>query len=245
MNKKRNLFILAGLLSLAIFCLTIISYVKADTTPPMPPVLGISPDQIQQLPQTPEELGNATAGYLKTQWGKIVSDIPGLLALHNFFSNHQLIFTILFNEKYNISWLFFFIVLSWLYTMAILGDITAAILKLKERFAFLFGIAFAIILSQLGIIKAIVSFTINIVSAQNLWWVRGILGFLILLVLFLIYYLGSYLSANLRASEKAQERESMKQEIKEGKAFRKGAEEGQEISEPLKKLRQKNPLTYR
>lgn len=244
MKKEHKIILSLAFLFSLVFILSTIQNLAAVDQPAYP--LGINPSQIQQLPQTPEELTNASTNYIKAQLGTMLSKIPGLVKTQEFLKSHPMFFTIVFNEKYDITWVFFLIVLLWLYTMSITADLTEAspLLGNNRLYAMAVGIGFAIILAQLGILRAIVIFSINLISAQSLWWVRGILGFLIILIFIVIYYAKSVVGGGMKAKQKETEEERLKQEAKEGKAFREGAEEGEKLTEPIRKIKKKYPMNF-
>jgi hypothetical protein len=237
MKKGYKTFLIFAFILSFILILSLISSAEQPSYP-----LGINPEKLQEIPENPEEAANTTANYLKTEIGKIVSKIPGLVNVNEFFKAHPLFFTVVFNEPYNISWIFFCIVLFWLYTMALIGDLFNSLNLFKQKIGIIIGIAIAIILSQLGITKALVVFLIDLIFAQRLWWVRTIIGVLIILILMLIAYGEKISSDAIKANKKKQKEERFEQEVKEGKAFREGAEQAEGISEEVRKIKRKNPL---
>lgn len=237
----RILLSITSLLLLALFFILIQNVNAADASQPAYP-FGLNPEKIQDLPQTPEEAANVSSNYLKSEIGKLVAQIPGLLRTHEFLKAHPMFFTIVFNEPYNLSWVFFCIVLFWLYTMALVGDIANASRILKKGFGIIIGIGIALILAQLGIIKAVVIFLINLVFTQDLWWVRGIMGVLVILTFVAIGYGESVASSMIKKNKELQDKEMLKQEAREGKAFREGAEEAQEMTKEIREIKKKNPL---
>jgi hypothetical protein len=241
MKKETKIILsLATLISLVLLITIFTGIISAQDTQPSYP-LGINPDKIQELPQTPEELANASTSYLKTGWGKILSEIPGIKTFHEFLKAHPMIFIILFNEQYNVSWVFFSILIIWLYLMAITADLVNA--GFNAKFGIVAGIGLSILLSQLGIIKAIVVFVINLIFSQSLWWVRLILGIIIILILMLGYYGSSVGAGAIRAAQKRSKEEELEQEAKEGRAFREGAKEAQKLTKPIRDMKKKFPMS--
>jgi len=210
MKKETKILIslIAAVFLLILVLAFVFNFVKAQE-PAMPTLPGgITPEKIEEIGQkiqTPEEAANETKEYLKREWAKIIAKHPVINKIHIFFKEHPLVFTILFNIEYEISWKFICIVLLWFYIMAITADIVSGLTK--GFLSIVIGIGMAIILAQVGAISGLVGFILNLLFAQKLWWVRLILGVVIILILTLAFYLFDIISKYLQeAKKKARER---------------------------------------
>ena len=182
--------------------------------------IGISPDKI---PQTPEDAANISLTYLQKEWTKIVANNKYIGPIHNFFLNHQTIFIVLFNEKYEFSLTFILIFALWIFFALIFGRMINAFGLLKMGLGWVAGVLCAVILSQIGLIKIITTSTLTLIYAKDLWWMRALLWTVLVIVLILVFYLDQVVSQAIEQSKKKSEEKVMKEGVEEVKQIKKGA----------------------
>jgi len=226
--KKFPVFIIFLLISSLI--LTSLNLALAQTTPEdvFQQQTGISPENI---PKSPEEIKEL---YLRQEWSNFIAKIPIIGSIHNFFLTHPLPFKILFAYPYEISLTFFLIFILWIFLVAGAADIINASGFTKNPISFLIGLAFSVILSQIGALKGIVLFTLNIIYAKETWWIRLILWLTFFVMLVVIFYFEKILGQQIRKGIKARKERELKEEEEEHEEYIKGAEEGRKIKEKYK-----------
>src|SRR3990167_4875034 len=160
---KNQTKFLAILIITCLLLVSITSLIHAADTPNAGDAIGqqfgINTDQTSGLKE------NITNTYLKGEWGKIIASKPVIGPIHNYFTNHPLIFKILFNETYAISVTFLLIVIFWILVCSITND------SLRytgfKKFSIPAGIAFAIILAHLNTLKFLATYSLRVLTSSE------------------------------------------------------------------------------
>jgi len=190
---------------------------QSNTTTPLG--AGISLDKI---PQTPEDVASVSLTYLKQEWTKMIAKNKYIGPIHNFFLNHQTIFIILFNEKYEFSLTFILLFILWIFLAFMFGRMINALGLLKMGFGWAAGILCSVVLSQIGLIKLITNSILALIYAKDLWWMRALLWAVLVIVLMLIFYLNQMVSQSIEKSKKEGEERATKEKVEELDEFQKG-----------------------
>ncbi len=234
--KRENKILLHSLISaivlISIFIILNSQPVHAvdENIPGMP--FGLTQETIEKTPQTPEEAQNITMTWLKNGWNEYIAKQPVIGKAHNYFLNHQLIFKILFNEPYSFSLTFIAIFALWLFLMILISGLVDGALVKSNGLNFLISIGAVMILAKIGFIKDTVIFTLNLILSPTQWWLRWLLGGVVMVILILITQLKIAAKEKIEMYEKEAEKEKTKQNAKE--AYQK-AEEAESEVEALEK----------
>jgi len=189
----KKLTLLLPLVLLTLFLLNLTSAVS-DPTELFQQQIGTD----QKIP-TPEEIKEQIREkYLKQEWSNTIAKIPIIGKVHDFFLAHPLPFKILFNYPYEISFIFFLIVILWVYISAISSDFLRGSEIVTGAIPFLIGILIAIILAQTNLIKIIVLFVLDLIFARETLWMKLLLGLLIFILLTMIYVYKKYLVRRIK-----------------------------------------------
>jgi uncharacterized membrane protein len=203
-------------------------------------VLGINPDNLDNIPQTPEDAEQAGREYLKQEWNKIILKLPVIGSIHGYFVAHPLIFQILFKEPYNFSLTFICIFILWVFILVNVSNIFSGLIRGGTYTGLLIGLAVSVALAQVGVIGGIVRFVLSIIYARDTWWIRLLLWLVVIVVLMLVAYFDSALKDTIKKSKEEKEKAEVKEKAEESEEFIRGVKEGQEISKPIRELKKKN-----
>jgi ABC-type multidrug transport system fused ATPase/permease subunit len=188
--------------------------------------VGLNPENI---PQTPDELANASSSYLKKEWNAIILKTPYIRTIHNWALNNQIVFRVLFNEKYDFSLTFICIFILWWIFVFWAYKLINAKFNLG-LLGFLISLGVVVILSQINVIGGIVRATLKIISTPSYWWARDLLWLAVILILFLLSYLSATYGDYLQKLKEEKEKKETQNKAKKAEAFIEGAEEGQEMA---------------
>ncbi len=217
--KKVQLVLILGMLLLPF-------WVSAQSLPDPQKVLEDKlGTRLSDIPQTPEAIANQ---YLTQEWGNIIIKNKFLGPVHTAFTNNPLIFNILFAQPYTLSLTFFCLVILWLLIIGTSTDIISSGIGLKKGVSWLLAGLFAIILAQVGILKVVVTFVLDIILSQADWWIR-LLFFIIAGAALLVYwYASKAIAKSLKASKERKKSAEQDEKIKELEAFEQGVQKTQE-----------------
>jgi len=177
---------------------------------------------LEDIPQTPEDAANLSLIYLKQEWTKMIANNRYIGPIHNFFLNHQTIFIILFNEKYEFSLTFILIFILWIFLAIIFGRIINALGLLKMGLGWVVGVLCSVVLSQIGLIKLITTSILTLIYAKDLWWIRALLWAVLVIVFILVFYLNQVVSQSIEQSKKKGEENTTKEKVEVLEQFQKG-----------------------
>lgn len=233
---KTNIINIAAI-SLLLAMLLILPLAYAEIQSPEEAIanqFGIAPEKLKN----PEDLKNE---YLKQEWSKIITNKPVIGSIHKFLLNNQLISKILFKIDYSFSLTFFATFILWLFFALGLSNVISSSGFIKGLPSFVIGAGLAIILAQVGLIGYIVNFALTLIFKREAWWMRWLVGLLVIVALIVIYQFEGIIGQKLKKSKEIEEKESMKQGLREAQAFVKGAKEGQRFKEKsgIQKLKDK------
>ena len=179
---------------------------------------GVNPDNI---PTDPEEIKSQ---YLQQEWAKLVAENKILGPIHRFLIKISPVFSVILNHPYEISLTFFGIFVLWL--LIVLGGLKfCKSFNLNGWLSGGIGIVFASILAQINLIGIVVTSILDIIFKQENWWIRLILGILIIGAIVIAIYSWLYLSSYIKKQKKAGKEKEADQKLKETKAFVKGVKE--------------------
>jgi hypothetical protein len=232
MNNK-PLLLIAVLLTLSIFSAVYFSHLAIAETADevIQSQIGINPGNI---PSSPEEAQNIATKYLKREWSKIIAGVPVIGPIHTYLLANPIVFQVLFNYKYEISLTLIGIIILWIYFASVSGNALRASGLIKKRWqTALVGLALAIILAHINVLKIIISFFLEIAFSDKAWYIRLIIWVLTVLFAWLFALISHKLATWKAKIEKAQKEAEVAQAAKEGQTFAKGAEKGKELKEKL------------
>jgi hypothetical protein len=251
---KKETRILFGVVGLVLFAVVLgvllntnLAFVSA-LEPGMPDVLGISPENIDKLPQTPEELANVSSTYLKGQWQIILVNNSVIGPIHRWSMAHQGFYEVLFNEHYDLSLKFFLIFIFWWYVLIFVANVfeLPQFLNMGAGTSifpgFVAGFVTSLVLAHVNFFNMFVSWIITITNfAKGSWWKGLIVWSVGILLLTVLYTFGSMWKKSRRKAKEEAEKREVKTSIKESKAFLRGVEEGQAMTKDIRKLSEKYP----
>lgn len=245
---RRETKIFFGVVSLVLFAVMLGFVLNANCVvaeePQMPDVLGISPDSIDKLPESPEELANTSSSYLKKEWQKILVNSSIIGPIHRWSMNHQGFYQFVFNENYDTSLKFFLVFVFWFFIFIFIANIFEA----PEAFGFggsifpgiIVGFLSSLVLAHLKVINILVAWIIKIKTfASGVWWKGLIFWAILIIILVFIYSFGDAWKKSREKAKEIAEKREVKTSIKESKAFIKGVEEGQELTKDFRKIKKK------
>jgi len=153
----------------------------------VPDVLGIklTPENLDKLPKTPEDIGNVSRNYLEKQWENIINK-TFVGDIHRSFLAHPTPFIVLFAEKYSFTLFFLTIFILWCFIFTIFSDIYGFLGANKHSLHLLFGLLTAILIAQGGILRFVANSALALIFRQDLWWAQLLLGMLIFGVLIIL-----------------------------------------------------------
>ncbi len=233
--KKLGVLLLLAILIINIFHLTFVKAEDLSQIPSIPP--GIQKiTNLAEKASNPEQLKEEIRNkYLNQEWGKILEKNRVLGPIHKFFINNPLIFQILFKEPYNLSLIFFLIIILWLFAMTGMSDLIRASKFVKGPVSLLIGAGVAVILAQTGLFKSIILAVLDIIFSKDKWWLRVLFWFIAAFVVTAAYYLNQMLANKIKEFKKAKETAIEKTKLAVSSAFVKGSIEGKKFIESLKK----------
>ena len=190
----------------------------SDTSQVIGEEFGVNPDNI---PTDPEEIKSQ---YLQQEWAKLVAENKILGPVHNFLNKISPVFSVILNHPYEISLTFFGIFLLWL--LFVLGGLKfCKSFNLNGWLSGGIGIVFASILAQINLIETTVTSILDLIFKQENWWIRLILGILIIGAIIIVIYSWLYLSSYIKKQKKAGKEKEVDQKLIETKALVKGIKE--------------------
>ncbi len=214
MKKEQVVILSLVLFALALFLINVHTVFAISINPnnPEDPLgIGINAGDI---PQSPEDLANASASYLATRWNKFFTESAVLGPIHRAFLANPLPFKILFNEPYSFTLTFFCILVLWIFLLASFGNIVEAYSG-SGMIGIVGGILFSIVFAQIGVINSVVKFFINYILIQNSVWVKVLLWVVAFVILALIFTFDSMWKKSIQASKKQNEKQRLKEKVGE------------------------------
>lgn len=205
-----------------------------------PDVLGIklTPENIAKLPQTPEQAANVTSEYLKKEWAEVVQKrAPFLWEIHSFLLEHQAPFNIILNRNYSFTLGFFLVLFLWIELLLLGSDLFNAWGIIKQKIGLVVGFLVTIIIAQLGALNWVVDRSLYLVFSQEAWWLRLLLGGVVLGLLIAFAYFERELKAYFSALEKEHQLEVAKESVEELEEESKGRKEGFDLMAPFRKAK--------
>jgi len=196
MKKGGVLFIIA----LIVLNFLVLTFVSAQDLPPgMPSQLGQSPEE------TIEKVKNITEtkwDYLGKEWRNIMLKNNFVSAMDGFFNKISPVFLVLFGESYSLSLALFVIIILWLIVFVESSRIIKSWGVAKGSYAYIIGLAFAVILAQIKFFNIIVNAAGRLIFSRESKWTSFLLGFVFFLVLFLIVGVSEVLAKYLEDKRK-------------------------------------------
>ena len=176
-----------------------------------------------QIPTNPEAIKQK---YLQMQWTDFIAKNRILGPLHELLTKMSPVFQVLIAYPYEISLTFFGIIVLWF----MLGAQAAKIIEgsgiIKQGwFSFMFGMLFAVILAQVGVIKIIATFILDLIFKQENWWIRLIVIVIFIAILIIENKFSQMLSKNLKERQAKKVKEGLEQELNKAKRIEKGRKE--------------------
>jgi len=214
--KKLGVFLLV----LILFSIFSTILIKAQE-PPLPPGF----ERLQNISEklTDEE---ARTEYLKQKWQEIFLKNSVISSMDSFFTDISLVFRILFGQPYSFSLTLFLIVILWAIVALKAAEIIRSSINLSEGLSYLAGIAAAVVLAQIQVLRIFVAFLMRFAFSQEAAWARTIAIVFIVAIFIFIYYFGGVLSAYLKQRRKNLKEEETETKQKQIKKFTKGLEKG-------------------
>ncbi|MEK6890842.1 MAG: hypothetical protein AABX03_01765 [Nanoarchaeota archaeon] len=152
-----------------------------------------------------KEKGQEKWDYLQKEWKNILLKNNIIAKLDSFFTKINILFVILLGEDYSLtSFKLFLIVILWIIIAIGIGNLLKARFGLSIIVSYLIGIGLSVILAQLRIYSLVITATLKIAFAPELWWVRLIIWGVIFFVLILISYVFKILSGYLKKDREKQ-----------------------------------------
>ncbi len=232
---KKEIKLVGSIFLVALFLLSWMPLtVLAQDAPGLPAGISEVPGaaQIEQGQQTYEQYTTAEnkSAYLAQQWGGLIGKTRIIGPIHNLFASNQLLFKVLFNYPYEISFAFFFVLFIWFVFLFKATRILKSMELLNKSFALPIVLVFTILVAQLGLFNLVVNGIINIMFLSDAWWVRLILFILICTVVVALAIFSNYLAKYLKAQAELKKQKGLEQTSKEFKAFAGGVREGRAIA---------------
>jgi len=211
--KRTFLFII-----LSLFLIGFITQVHGDTSPQgmIAQQLGVSTDQINNIPQTPEQAQDL---FLKQAWSDLISKNVYLGPVHRFFISISPVFLFLFGENYSLSPTLLAIIVIWCYDVMEVSIIVDSFGFLNSWVSKVIAVGISIILAQVGFYRWLITSLANIVYAPELWWVRLLIGVGIILGLFILHFIVKMFESQMKANKKAARVNKIEDEVKKEEAF--------------------------
>lgn len=211
------------------------NYVSAQEGMPSD-ILGVNPETIEKMPQTPEEAKDVASAYLKKEWQKMLANNKFIGPFHRWSMSHQEVYQIIFKENYDLSLKFLLTFILWIYFMLLFSD---SVHISKNLFLNLvLGIFFSLVLAHINFIGFVVNLILKLwnLAAGNTWktivfWAG------LFIILFLVYYLGNSFKAWRDERKKKAKEKEIEISSKEEKKFIEGLEEGREASKELRDVK--------
>lgn len=182
--KKERVFFICSILAFAVLFLMILSsskvhadLVNIDPTSGDADVLGINPET---LPETPGEFKDQGTTWLKEQWAKLT----WVESINDFFEENQIIFRILFNEKYDPSWFLILVLILWGFFWSFSYDFYRTVTN--QYIGSFVGFLTAILLAQILVLRGISNFFLILIYKPEAWWAKLIIIFILLIVFILL-----------------------------------------------------------
>lgn len=171
-----------------------------------------------KIPSSPEEIQRK---YLQQQWEELAKNNTYYGKIHNTFTNNQLFFQIVFGSPYQFSLTFLLIVALWFFVLFHVSRVIEGAGIITGWKAFLVGVAVAIVVAQLRILKLISTFAIDVTFSKDSWWIRVIFAIIVLGLIAVAHVASSLLEKKLNKDKKAKKEEEFGQNLRELKSLRK------------------------
>lgn len=188
-NSKR-LIIFTFAIAL-VFSVFIFSFIQADIANVNPNtgeanVLGLNPDN---LPQSPEELKETSADFLKKEWGKILAKNlyvgPIIKSYQKISPYTDPIFKYTIGMTPSLTWLFFLTLVLWIFFVIYMLKILDLVSIFSRSVQYIVSFGLIIIFSLIGVTRKIAEYIINAISLLTSWWMQLIVASIVILGLIL------------------------------------------------------------
>lgn len=217
---KKIGILLLGFLVLSIFT-TILVQVQAQEIPPLPP-------GIEKLAEIGKNLTDdeARRAYFSQEWKEMLLKNKFISEIDSFFTEITILFRIFFGMPYSLSITLFLVIILWIIIALQGAKIVRNGFGIPEGISYLIGIAIAITLSQIQLLRRLIVFLTKFIFYRESAWARFIVFVVIIGIFILIYYFGGALSAFLEQRRKKKKGEETETKQKEIKKFTKGLGQG-------------------
>ena len=164
------------------------------------------PYELENLAKVGEKFKKRNLTYLEKEWQNILLKNKVISAIDSFFRKITWVFRILFGEHYSLSFVLFIIIVLWFIIALKVAEISKAA-GMERGVSYAMGVIFAIIISQLRLLRIIIEFVGNFIFSQKYTWARYLLMGVVGIIFILFYYLSTALSKYMEeARKKAKER---------------------------------------
>ena len=209
MKKELSLFFV-----LIIIACFLISQVKAaaldDTMNKIDQTVKQADSTISNIPKTPEE---ARDKYLKQEWGALIAKNKVLGPIHTFLSNNQWLFKYTLNYRYELTLTFFCILFLWLWLTIWFSGLIGGGDLFKSLVAAFLGAVAASIIAYTGAITLVVTTLLNFIFSQQLWWMRILIGIIIIAVFIFLQPLSRLIRKHFTKSKEKKKKEEQEHKI--------------------------------
>lgn len=202
---KRAVFILIVLLFLNIFTTSLIRAQDENNLPGLP----VSEEQINKAGEFVNDAPTKWE-YLQKEWKNILLNNKFVNIMNSFFTKISVVFKILFGMDWEFpSFLLFMIIILWFFFFFEFSYILNSFSTFSTKISYIISFLFVIILAQTKVLDKISTFIINLLSSPKIGfeWLRTILFFIIIIILFLIAKLTESYSKETKEERKKREKE--------------------------------------
>lgn len=170
---------------------------------------------------------------LKEEWTRMIANNSVTGPVHKFLSNSktQIAFKALFAHEYEISLMFFLILILWCFVWVRAAKILESakgslpfFFEIKGWTAVAMGALIAVILAQVQFFNFVITNTLNLIFKPENWWIRAILIIVALGVFMVVYVLSRLLDQYFKKREKAKKETELNQEVEKTREFNKGVQ---------------------
>jgi len=195
MNKKVGAVFIFSLLLFPL----VLNFVNSQ--PDQSTIFGISPDSGVQLTEKWQSWGQ--------NWKTLLMQSPVINSIDSFFQKISPVFSVLFGTEYSLSLALLLTIALWVYFLLLFNRILSNSL-FSKGVALLVSLGFTVIISQIGLFSRAANFVIGIFFGEQPWWVKVIIGIVIVAILAIVFILiknfGKQFAANRKKAKEEKDR---------------------------------------
>jgi hypothetical protein len=170
----------------------------------------------------PEQIMNTSAqlssqwDYLSKEWKTILLGNVFVKGLDSFFQDINIVFLVLFANDYSLSLTLLLIILTWIYCLVVLSGALGDFSLFSKGVSFIISLGLVIVMAQMKIIEQPAKFVIWFIAGDKPWWMKLIIGLVVLTVLVVIAILIKKFGFHYKENKKKMEEEIARMKLEAG-----------------------------